>query len=135
MDETQEVEQNEAEKEKPPSSSPRPFRSWRVAVIANVKGETALPLDGPADAGAEFDRKETIQEIQTAIESDGHTTVFVPADANLPFALAHIRPDICFNVAEGISGDAREAQIPAILELFRIPYTASRGFNQCRFPG
>jgi D-alanine--D-alanine ligase len=126
MDETKEVEQNEAEKEKPPSITPRPFRSWRVAVIANVKGETALPIDGPADAGAEFDRKETIQEIQSAIESDGHTTVFVPADANLPFALAHIRPDICFNIAEGISGDAREAQIPAILELFRIPYTASR---------
>jgi D-alanine-D-alanine ligase len=126
MDETKEVEQNEAESDKPPSITPRPFRSWRVAVIANVKGETALPIDGPADAGAEFDRKETIQEIQSAIESDGHTTVFVPADANLPFALAHIRPDICFNIAEGISGDAREAQIPALLELFRIPYTASR---------
>ncbi len=126
MDETQEIESNGAEKDKPPSFFTRPKRSWRVAVIANLKGETALPLDGPADAGAEFDRKETIQEIQSAIESDGHTTVFIPADANLPFALAHIRPDICFNIAEGIYGDAREAQIPAVLELLRIPYTASR---------
>jgi D-alanine-D-alanine ligase-like ATP-grasp enzyme len=126
MDESKEVEKNGEESDKPPSITPRPIRSWRVAVIANVKGETALPMDGPADAGAEFDRKETIQEIQSAIESDGHTTVFIPGDANLPFALAHIRPDICFNIAEGISGDAREAQIPGILELFRIPYTASR---------
>jgi D-alanine-D-alanine ligase len=127
MDEkTKQIEDNEDESDKPPSMMPRPLRAWRVAVIANVKGETALPLDGPADAGAEFDRKETIQEIQSAIESDGHTTVFVPADANLPYALAHIRPDICFNISEGIYGDAREAQIPALLELLRIPYTASR---------
>jgi D-alanine-D-alanine ligase len=127
MDETiREIESTESESDKPPSTTPRPIRAWRVAVIANVKGETELPMDGPADAGAEFDRKETIQEIQSAIESDGHTTVFIPADANLPFALAHIRPDICFNLSEGIYGDAREAQIPALLELFRIPYTASR---------
>ncbi len=127
MDETTiNIEESEAENEKPPSITPRPVRAWRVAVIANMKGETELPLDGPADAGAEFDRKETIQEIQSAIESDGHTTVFIPADANLPFALAQIRPDICFNISEGFYGDAREAQIPALLELFRIPYTASR---------
>lgn len=126
MDEIKEIENTGAEEEKPPSTNLHPLRSWKVAVIGNVKGETALPLDCPADAGAEFDKKETIQDIQSAIESDGHTTVFIPADANLPFALAHIRPDICFNIAEGIYGDAREAQIPSVLELLRIPYTASR---------
>ena len=115
-----------SEGDKPPSKMPRPARPWRVAVIANVKGETAMPIDAPADAGAEFDRKETIQAIQAAIESDGHTTLFLPADASLPFNLREFRPDICFNIAEGIVGDAREAHIPALLELFRIPYTASR---------
>jgi D-alanine-D-alanine ligase len=40
-------EQQEQESEKPPSSRPRPARPWRVAVIANVKGETTLPQDGP----------------------------------------------------------------------------------------
>jgi D-alanine-D-alanine ligase len=85
-----------------------------------------MPIDAPADAGAEFDRKETIQAIQAAIESDGHTTRFLPADATLPFTLHDYRPDICFNIAEGIVGDSREAHIPALLELLRIPYTASR---------
>lgn len=112
--------------EKPPSIPPRPARPWRVAVIANVKGEGVLPIDAPADAGAEFDRKETIQAIRSAIESDGHTTAFLPADANLPLALAQFRPDVCFNIAEGIMGDGREAQVPALLEMLRIPYTASR---------
>jgi D-alanine-D-alanine ligase len=115
-----------SEGDKPPSYMPRPEGSWRVAVIANLKGETALPFDAPADAGAEFDRKETVQAVQAAIESDGHTTTFLPADSSLPFALREYNPDICFNFAEGISGDGREAQVPAMLELFRIPYTASR---------
>jgi D-alanine-D-alanine ligase len=119
-------EEPPSEGDKPPSNRPRPERSWRVAVIANVKGETILPFDAPADAGAEFDRRETIQAIQAAIESDGHTTCFLSADPTLPFTLRDLNPDICFNIAEGISGDGREAQVPALLELFRIPYTASR---------
>src|SRR5512133_2160423 len=95
------LEQQEEESDKPPSISPRPARPWRVAVIANVKGETPLPFDAPADAGAEFDRKETIEAIQAAIESDGHSTIFLSADASLTDTLRDVRPDICFNIAEG----------------------------------
>jgi len=126
MDEISLIEEEQEESDKPPSIRPRPARSWRVAVIANVKGETPLPFDGPEDAGAEFDRKETIQAILSAIQSDGHQAIFLSADDNLPFALRDVQPDICFNISEGLSGDAREAQVPALLELFRIPYTASR---------
>ncbi len=35
------------------------------------------------------------------------------------------QPDIVFNIAEGSSGVNRESQIPAMLELLNIPYTAS----------
>ena len=118
-------QEEEQEAEKPPSLRPRPARPWRVAVIANVKGETKLPFDAPADAGAEFDKKETIQAIQTAIESEGHSTRFLSADYSLLDTLRKYRPDICFNIAEGIMGDSRESQVPAILEMLRIPYTAS----------
>jgi D-alanine-D-alanine ligase len=119
-------EQETSEGDKPPSMTPRPAHPWRVAVIANVKGETSLPIDSPADAGAEFDRKETIQAICEAIESDGHSTVFLSADTSLPKKLLDVYPDICFNIAEGASGDSREAQVPALLEMLHIPYTASR---------
>jgi D-alanine-D-alanine ligase len=119
-------EDEEPEGEKPPPSRPHLARSWRVAVIANMKGETAFTHEGPEDAGAEFDKPETIQAICNAIESDGHAAVFFPADANLPVALRDFCPDICFNIAEGMGGDAREAQVPALLEMMHIPYTASR---------
>ena len=60
------------------------------------------------------------------METDGHQTVFVQADTDLPYSLRDERPDICFNIAEGLGGDAREAQVPALLEMLQIPYTGSR---------
>ncbi len=126
MDAESLLEQQEQENDKPPGSRPRPARPWRVAVIANVKAETVLPHDGPPDAGAEFDRIETIQAIRSAIETDGHLTRFLPADSTLADRIKEFCPDICFNIAEGIGGDAREAQVPALLEMLHVPYTASR---------
>ena len=114
------------EPEKPPSIV-RPERPWRVAVLANVKQDDAVLPEGiAADALADYDHIETIQAIQAAIETDGHSTIFIPADRNLPYALKEIQPDLCFNIAEGLGGDAREAQTPALLEMLRIPYTHSR---------
>lgn len=126
MDELIKLEQETEEAEKPPSSRPHPVKPWRVAVIANVKGKTSLPAEGPEDAGAEYDKEETIDAICRAIESDGHITHFIPADINLPVALRDTLPDICFNIAEGMGGDGREAHAPAIFEMLHIPYTASR---------
>jgi D-alanine-D-alanine ligase len=114
------------ESDKPPSTKPRPVKPWRVAVIANVKGASSLPTEGPADAGAEFDKEETIDAIRAAIESDGHSAIFIPADINLPYTLRDVVPDICFNISEGLGGDGREAQAPAVFEMMHIPYTASR---------
>ncbi len=114
---------NQEETDKPPSSLDRP--RWLVAVIANVK-EAGQAHDGePDDAGAEYDKPETIQSIRSAIESDGHRTVFLQANRELPFALRELRPNICFNIAEGLGADSREAQVPALLALMGIPYTAS----------
>ena len=117
----------EKENEKPPSSSPRPARPWRVAVLANIKEhDKPLPPDVPPDAGADYDYIETINHVRAAIETDGHWTMFIQADSNLPFALKAAKPDICVNLAEGLGGDAREAQTPAMLEMLKIPYTGSR---------
>ncbi len=80
----------------------------------------------PPDAFADFDHIETINSIRAALETDGHQTAFIQADADLPYALRDEKPDICFNIAEGLGGDAREAQVPALLELLQIPYTGSR---------
>jgi D-alanine-D-alanine ligase len=111
--------------DKPPSR--RMKRYWKVAVLANIKDDSHPKPEGvPPDAFADFDHIETINSIRAAIETDGHQTVFIQADEELPFALKEGRPDICFNIAEGLGGDAREAQVPALLEMLHIPYTGSR---------
>ena len=111
--------------DKPPSR--RMKRYWKIAVLANIKDDSTPKPDGvPPDAFADFDHIETIDSIRAALETDGHQTCFIQADANLPFALKEEQPDICFNIAEGLGGDAREAQVPALLEMFGVPYTGSR---------
>lgn len=111
--------------DKPPSR--RMKRYWKIAVLANIKDESQPKPEGvPPDAFADFDHIETIDSIRAALETDGHQTCFLQADANLPYALKEVQPDICFNIAEGLGGDAREAQVPALLEMLRIPYTGSR---------
>lgn len=106
----------------PPSQGP-----WKVVVIANIKDEhRTRPADVPPDAFADFDHIETIDSIRAAIEVDGHKTLFLEATPDLPYRLQEEKPDICFNIAEGLGGDAREAQTPALLELLGIPYTGSR---------
>jgi D-alanine-D-alanine ligase len=111
--------------DKPPSR--RLKRYWKVAILANIKDESKPKPEGvPPDAFADFDHIETIYALRAAIEADGHESVFIQADEDLPFALREEKPDICFNIAEGLGGDAREAQVPALLEMMKIPYTGSR---------
>jgi D-alanine-D-alanine ligase len=118
--------------DKPPSrpstgSGQRLKRYWKIAVLANIKDDSLPKPEGiPPDAFADFDHVETIDSIRGALETDGHQAVFIQADSDLPYALREERPDICFNIAEGLGGDAREAQVPALLEMLQIPYTGSR---------
>ena len=113
------------EEEKPPSR--RMKRYWKIAIIANIKDDDYPKPEGvPPDAFADFDHIETIDSLRAALETDGHSTVFIQADRDLPYALKEVKPDICFNIAEGLGGDAREAQVPALLEMLGIPYTGSR---------
>ena len=113
------------EEEKPPSQHMK--RYWKIAILANIKDDDQPKPEGvPPDAFADFDHIETIDLLRAALETDGHTTVFIQADRDLPFSLREVKPDICFNIAEGLGGDAREAQVPALLEMLGIPYTGSR---------
>ena len=77
------------------------------------------------DAEAEYDPPETIDAIRNAIESLGHEVVPLEANSELPQRLSESKVDLVFNIAEGLSGRNREAQVPALCELVGIPYTGS----------
>jgi len=75
---------------------------------------------------AEFDREDTISAIETALADLGHRPERIGNARQLTGQLAAgERWDLVFNIAEGLSGIGREAQVPTILDLYGIPYTFS----------
>jgi len=75
---------------------------------------------------AEFDRGETIDELEGALRRLGYETERIGHVRQLVQRLAAgDRWDLVFNIAEGLRGFGREAQVPAVLEAFEIAYTFS----------
>jgi D-alanine-D-alanine ligase len=75
---------------------------------------------------AEFDRLSTIESIEAALQRLGHTCDRIGHARQLMARLiAGDRWDLVFNIAEGLHGVGREAQVPAILDVYGIPYTFS----------
>jgi D-alanine-D-alanine ligase len=102
------------------------MNNFRVALLANLK-VNAPHFDGmPEDQWDDLDSEKTVSALIEAIRSGGHVCEFLEGDINLYDAIQKFNPDLCFNICEGHFGDAREAQIPAILEMLRIPYTGSK---------
>src|SRR5262245_19876448 len=78
------------------------------------------------DETAEFDRPDTVSSIEKALQQLGHQTDRIGHARQLVARLARgDRWDLVFNIAEGLTGIAREAQVPAILDVYGIPYTFS----------
>jgi D-alanine-D-alanine ligase len=98
----------------------------RVALLANLKKNAPTWPGMSPDRWDDLDSEETIQSIMQAIASGGHDVTLLEGDASLFETLRKVKPDICFNICEGHHGDGREAHVPAILEMLRIPYTGSQ---------
>jgi len=107
-----------------------------LALVYNAKGASPPAPRPRADThaarelsqeeiDAECDSPETIAAVASALASGGHEVVPLDADEHLFDALRSRRFDFVFNLAEGRQGEAREAQVPAMLEFLGIPYTGS----------
>lgn len=71
---------------------------------------------------AEFDKEDTIDGLEAAIRANGHKPDRIGHARALVARLAKgERWDLVFNIAEGLKGVAREAQVPAILDVYGIP--------------
>lgn len=75
---------------------------------------------------AEFDKESTVEGIERSLNTLGYKTERVGHVKNLVKALANGKKwDLVFNIAEGMHGLAREAQVPALLDAYEIPYVFS----------
>ncbi len=95
----------------------------RVGLTYNLK--RSLDEGLPEDFYVEFDDEETVDAIAGALRNVGCKVLPVEADEKAYSKLKRLKPDIVFNIAEGLRGESRESHVPAMLEMLGIPYTGS----------
>src|SRR5438034_2105787 len=98
----------------------------RIGLAYNEKPDPApdAASDSTSDAFAEWDDPSTIAAVEQALGLFG-SVIRLEADQFFPQNLVLARPDLVFNMAEGLHGQSREALVPAICEYLNIPYTGS----------
>jgi D-alanine-D-alanine ligase len=109
--------------------------SLRIGFAYNEKpaDDGEPPSSSPAgthDLYAEWDAPETIDAVAAALARAG-SVIRLEADASFPVRLQQTRPDIVFNIAEGLHGPNREAHVPAICEFLDVPHTGSDPLALC----
>jgi D-alanine-D-alanine ligase len=97
----------------------------RVALVYDLRDEYRA-LGYSEEEVAEFDSVETVDQLAEALEALGCEAVRVGRGQALAARLVHgERFDLVFSIAEGLKGRSREAQVPALCELFDQPYLLS----------
>jgi D-alanine-D-alanine ligase len=100
-------------------------RSLKIAVTYDLRSDY-LALGYSEEETAEFDAEETIAALCDALRGLGHDPIRIGGIKPLTKALAAgERWDAVYNICEGLKGVSREAQVPALLEAFDIPYVFS----------
>lgn len=101
------------------------MKPLRIGLCYDLKPDYLAAGFAPEDV-MEFDEEETIAFLGEALEANGHRVERVGRGLELARRLAAgERWDLVFNLAEGVKGRSREAQVPAVCELFDQPYTFS----------
>lgn len=97
----------------------------RIALVYDLRDDYRA-LGFSEDEVAEFDSIDTIDQLAGALEALGCEAVRVGRGQALAARfVAGERFDLVFSIAEGVKGRAREAQVPALCELFDQPYLFS----------
>ncbi|NTU42617.1 MAG: hypothetical protein HGA78_06115 [Nitrospirales bacterium] len=95
-------------------------------LLANLKVNAPKFEGMPEDQWDDLDSEKTVTALVNAITAGGNYCEFLEGDITLYDTIRKFQPDICFNICEGHFGDAREAQVPAMLEMLSMPYTGSK---------
>ena len=110
------------------NQKPAASRDAEPTSPSGASGDSPAPTAPGDDVYAEWDGPETIDAVEKALAALGQV-IRLEANADFPARLRAARPDIVFNIAEGLHGVNREAHVPAICEFFGIPYSGSDPFT------
>lgn len=107
----------------PKRRTPRCVR--RIGLVYDLRNAYLAEGFSPDDV-AEFDSVATIDALAGALRALGYRVDRIGHGRRLAERLVQgDRWDLVFTIAEGLRGRSREAQVPALLELYDVPYTFS----------
>jgi len=97
----------------------------RIGVTFDLRSDY-LAMGYDEEETAEFDSEITVSALCTALAGLGYVPERIGGVVKFAECLARgERWDGVFNICEGLKGVSREAQVPALLEAFDIPYVFS----------
>ncbi|MBI5587738.1 MAG: D-alanine--D-alanine ligase [Deltaproteobacteria bacterium] len=97
----------------------------KIALTYNLKKEVQKTEGLPEDFYAECDDIETVEAVRDALLERHSDVAMIEADEDAFEKLRRLKPELVFNMAEGVWGESRESHLPAMMEMLRIPYTGS----------
>jgi D-alanine-D-alanine ligase len=98
----------------------------RIGITFDLKEEAPAIAGAPDDLNEEFDSPATIEAIAEVLRGLGHDVENLGDGRELLQRLLARPPEFVLNIAEGQGiGRAREARVPAVLEMLGIPYSGS----------
>jgi D-alanine-D-alanine ligase len=96
-----------------------------IGIAYDLKSDFAARAAGPDDELEEYDSPATVEAIEQALRARGHSVTKLGGGRRFLAAVLEKAPDLVFNIAEGHGSRSREAHVPAVCEMLKIPHTHS----------
>ena len=96
-----------------------------VGIACDLRSAFVGTVSGPDDRLEEYDSEGTVQAIASVIEKLGHRPRPLGGGRDLVTEVLARAPDLVVNFAEGFGTRSREAHVPAVLEMLKVPFTHS----------
>lgn len=94
----------------------------KIAIVTDKLRIDSLPLEERLKEDEQ--KRKTVEEIKKIL-SQKYDCITLVADDNIISQLKAENVDLVFNLCNGIQGNSKLAQLPALLEFANIPYTGS----------
>ena len=119
---------HESEAPRPEEDPPSTGRDDASRFTEAPTAAAASAASSADDLYAEWDSAQTIDAIASALATYGEV-IRLEATPDFPERLRATKPDLVFNIAEGLNGVNRESHVPAICEFLGVPYSGSDPFT------
>lgn len=96
-----------------------------IGIAYDLKSDFQAADSAPDDALEEYDSPATVDGIERALRARGHAVTRLGGGRRFLAAVLESPPDLVFNISEGHGSRSREAHVPAVCEMLKIPHTHS----------